>query len=333
MPWKHVLGPLCLFALMLSAGSPAWAGTVEQIETVQVGPFQIREEVEMLAYLRSRRLAQQKMGQALSDAVPELRQQLSLRQITALGMAFFETETLHLDESQAIKSKIFVDVDVTPENLLKFWTDNRFLMDYIQMHMDWVQQTESGFDAYLRLLSAAPNTGIAEALHQSQGTRLKAHYTSIVLLVESTHLLALGRHRETLSKLAEVVELAPDYHGGHYLRGIAYLLDKQYDSALQALGRAIALQPGSDSLYFLRGLTYLAQGVRYDHALADLEQVIQLNPQHAQAYYLRGVAHHHNGHCDQAKRDYDKACELGYGKACSLDCSPQAKPNRIRADF
>ncbi len=69
----------------------------------------------------------------------------------------------------------------------------------------------------------------------------------------------------------------------YYRWGNYYLIEGDYDKAIEAYSRAIDLDPAYVSAYFGRGHAYhLASS--YNAAIADYEQVIKLDPQYAVAY-------------------------------------------------
>ena len=61
--------------------------------------------------------------------------------------------------------------------------------------------------------------------------------------------------------------------------------------------------------YCNRGLARVLQG-QYDQGLADLNKALELTPNDPLALYLRGFAHFKQGRTDAAKADYEKALRL-----------------------
>src|SRR5712692_7532064 len=65
--------------------------------------------------------------------------------------------------------------------------------------------------------------------------------------------------------------------------------DKQYDDALEAYQRAVALKPIASAYYHI-GWIYNDRD-DYDQALTALQQAVRLNPNDAESYYELGYAY------------------------------------------
>ncbi|MBF0288666.1 MAG: tetratricopeptide repeat protein [SAR324 cluster bacterium] len=62
---------------------------------------------------------------------------------------------------------------------------------------------------------------------------------------------------------------------------------------------------------FQRGNTYL-RTLQYDHAIRAYSRAIALRANHAQAYHKRGTAYYFSSQWSQACGDWKKACELDF---------------------
>lgn len=90
--------------------------------------------------------------------------------------------------------------------------------------------------------------------------------------------------------------------------GISYVLSSQYNDAIDALSKAIELNPKEGLSYELRGVAYFALG-NYKQAIADYNKAIKLDPKFAMAYGGRGLTYYDLGNYKQAIDDLDKALE------------------------
>ena len=93
-------------------------------------------------------------------------------------------------------------------------------------------------------------------------------------------------------------------------QGEEYLRNRQYSEAMEALRRAIEIQPNLAVAHVQLGLTLLAVG-RVDEAMVEMKRAIVLDPNDAHAYV--GL-----GNVSRAMRRYAEAIDM-YKQATSLD--------------
>lgn len=102
--------------------------------------------------------------------------------------------------------------------------------------------------------------------------------------------------------------------GRYYTRGIEHLQNREYDRAISAFDRALALEPRSGSPwvaweYYHRGLAQYYRGER-NSALADWNRTIELDARNAFAYRQRANAYFDAGDDRRALSDYGRAIRL-----------------------
>jgi len=98
---------------------------------------------------------------------------------------------------------------------------------------------------------------------------------------------------------------------GQWVRkGNEYLAARNFDSAIDAYGKAISLDPQNATAYNNRGFVYTHHKGKFDLAIADFNKAIQLSPQFAEAYNNRGFALYNTGRHDPAIADFDRAIQL-----------------------
>ncbi len=95
----------------------------------------------------------------------------------------------------------------------------------------------------------------------------------------------------------------------HIERGVALLLEEEYEQATIEFNKAIELNPNESSAYLYRGISYGERG-EYDKAIADFTEAIELNPNSKQTYYNRGFVYERKGEYDRAIADYSQSIEL-----------------------
>lgn len=129
----------------------------------------------------------------------------------------------------------------------------------------------------------------------------------------------------------------------HYMQGLTYLKNNQWDEAIAAFDKAILTSPRDAEIYLARGRSYKEKG-DYDRAIADytkaititpfsekaylyrgitcvmtnilgralsdFNRAIEINPRYAAAYYNRGIFYHRQGKYPEAIADYSHVLEL-----------------------
>ena len=88
----------------------------------------------------------------------------------------------------------------------------------------------------------------------------------------------------------------------------------QYEAAVEACTKAIALSPFTASHYFYRGLARYRQG-RHEEALGDFDRALALDPRLASAYLYRGLCRVARGEYGPALQDYTAALGLNQDDA------------------
>jgi tetratricopeptide (TPR) repeat protein len=105
------------------------------------------------------------------------------------------------------------------------------------------------------------------------------------------------------------IQLDPKYWTAYNDRGLAYMHKKEFDKAIQDLDQAISLNPQFASAYNNRGLAYWGKR-QADNAIQDLNQAIALNPRLAMAYHNRALAWKDKREFDKALEDWDQAVKI-----------------------
>ncbi len=128
--------------------------------------------------------------------------------------------------------------------------------------------------------------------------------------------LKLGRHYVAqhdydlaINALTRAIELEPDNAHTYCRRGAARAKKEEYDEALRDFDRAIRLDFSYAGAYNNRALTYYRLGM-FKESLADYNRAIELSPDVGLFYADRGLLHHHRGEYDEAIADYTRAIDL-----------------------
>ena len=92
-------------------------------------------------------------------------------------------------------------------------------------------------------------------------------------------------------------------------KGYKYAADKQYQSALDAFNKAIAIDPNYSKAYVQRGNVYDVMG-RYEKAIQDYKKAQSIYPNNAEAYYHCGLAHGRKEKHAEAIQEFTRAIEI-----------------------
>lgn len=120
----------------------------------------------------------------------------------------------------------------------------------------------------------------------------------------------------------KAIAMDPKNVNAYNNRGLAYNNLKQYPKALADYNKALALNPKNGNVYNNRAGTYINLK-QYALAIADFDKVITFEPQYATAYYYRGYA------LFKLNRKQEAIASLQQCIECSTDknLTEQAKEN------
>ncbi len=133
----------------------------------------------------------------------------------------------------------------------------------------------------------------AEALAAFQAVSPETESYADAQLHLSYLLHRLGRLEEAIDLLEERIEKAGRPEHFSYLASL-HEDEKNFDSALAALERGLAVYPGDVGLLYQRGLLYERWGER-SAAIAAMHQVLKANPDHAEALNYIAYSHAESG--------------------------------------
>ncbi len=122
--------------------------------------------------------------------------------------------------------------------------------------------------------------------------------------------LAQGRYREALPLLKTAADMEPQHFWARLLLGICHDGLSQDVEARGCYTTSIALWPEFPWAYFNRGLVYLRQN-DYSSALADFDRVVRLRPDFSEVYVNRALAWQGLKKYQAGIDDLTRALELG----------------------
>lgn len=123
-----------------------------------------------------------------------------------------------------------------------------------------------------------------------------------------------GRLGEVIDHIRLLIDLYPSQPDLHNIAGAAYAGTGQFEQAIEAYDRAIALKSDYDEVYANRA-TALIGLKRHAEALASCDRAIRLASENAQAHSNRGIALKALDRLDEALASHDRAARLSPGSA------------------
>ena len=125
-------------------------------------------------------------------------------------------------------------------------------------------------------------------------------------------------YQRALDLIGRAIELNPNNATFYSNRGIALQELKQFDAAVASYDKAIAIQPNHAAAHSNRGIA-LQELKQLEDAVASYDKAIAIKPDYAEAYYNRGRALQELGEFEAAVASYDKAIAIrpNYAEAYS----------------
>lgn len=117
-----------------------------------------------------------------------------------------------------------------------------------------------------------------------------------------------GDYDRAIAEFSEALRLKPD-PVTFYSRAFTYSIKGEFDRAISDNTEALRLKPVYFEALFNRAGAYAAKR-DFDRAIADCSEAIRLRPDYADAYYNRGVNFTYKGEYAAAKTDYTKVLRL-----------------------
>ena len=162
---------------------------------------------------------------------------------------------------------------------------------------EFVEQYNRGLDLSKSEHYLGAVTALEKAI-QIDPTRAEAHY-----ILGRIYLVNLAWTAEAIEALQTATRLDPRDGRGHQMLGVAYFKRAQYQKAIDALTRAIELEPKVQEdypyhPYYDLGMVYLRQR-KFDTAIQSFEQAIRSDPDQIRAYHSLGNAYVRSGNVEK----------------------------------
>jgi tetratricopeptide (TPR) repeat protein len=130
------------------------------------------------------------------------------------------------------------------------------------------------------------------------------------------------------SALAAPASPQADAAKQQYEQGAKLYQQGDYEGALQALKKAVELQPRSAETHYLLGMAYYNGKKQPAEAIGEIKKAIQLNPQFGQAYYDLGLIYQAQDKPTDAEQALTRAVELAPNEQSHLALARLHERNR-----
>lgn len=143
----------------------------------------------------------------------------------------------------------------------------------------------------------------------------------------------LGKNniKQAVRDFSHALEINPNYVDALINRGSAYILQKQYNTALIDFNLALELDDSRAEIYNVRGEVYLINNMN-DQAIKDFTAAIILNPTYSDAYLNRAKAHSAKGLTEEAEYDCSQAIRTDSDKS-TYSVDPADIKNILEDEF
>lgn len=183
----------------------------------------------------------------------------------------------------------------------------------------------SGFGGYFLKIASAPQLAVAENSAASQpatGPRVSQYDEAIKENPQSGKAYSLrglaffsqGEYQRSIEDFDEAIRLSPNCASPYSNRGHTRLLLNQFPEALADFDKAIQLYPQYSQAFSGRGHVYV-KSAEYQRSIEDFDQALRLDPQNQDGYFGRALAYTMTDRDADAKKDSDRAVELGLAQA------------------
>ena len=136
-------------------------------------------------------------------------------------------------------------------------------------------------------------------------------------------------YQSAIEFLCKALNLNPRMSAALYVRGRAYIATQEFDSAIEDFNRVVELNSDHLGAYYDRGIAYNEKG-DFDHAIEDYGKVIELDSDFHTAYVSRGISYDSKGDFDRAILEFNKALELNPNYTNAYNCRGIAYAHKRR---
>ena len=140
------------------------------------------------------------------------------------------------------------------------------------------------------------------------GQEVEKHFEKGVKLINEQ------KYEEATRVLTTALETDPTHVNSRIKRAFAFLMLKDYTSAIDDYSMVLEERPELHNIYNSRGSAYM-KNKQYYNAIKDFDKVIELDEKNSEAYNNRGFCKKHTGDNDGACKDWKTSKKMGNQEA------------------
>jgi tetratricopeptide (TPR) repeat protein len=285
--------------------------------TYQASEYDSKVTCRTLALEQVKRLLLEEIGTYLESQTEVKNFQLSKDQITVLTAGVVKVEIYKEEwngKTYFVKAKISTDSDSVIKSIDRLRSDRNQMKELLEIKKrrdDLLSENE-------RLRKAlGPETDKTK-------NREQKYYSATVDKLTATEWLETGKslvlghewgrplsdeNTKAIEALEKAIELDPDLGWAYYYRALAYRMINDYPKSIEYFTYAIQKDPQIIDAYRQRAEIYSLLD-NYEQALIDYNRSIRLDPNNAWSYLKRGDFYRDNDKYNLAMKDYKKAMKL-----------------------
>jgi tetratricopeptide (TPR) repeat protein len=130
--------------------------------------------------------------------------------------------------------------------------------------------------------------------------------------------IKLKYYQEAIDDCSKAIALNVNYKEAYIYRGNAYCKAKAWELAVNDLTKSIILGTTDHTAYYWRGYAYFYQQ-NYQLAIPDFSDALKFtSDMKAEILNARGKAYNKNGQNEEACRDFNQSCKIGFKVSCEF---------------
>ncbi len=282
--------------------------------TYNMGDGETPTVAESRALLQAKRVAIEQAGTYIESYSKIKNYQLTHDEIQVLASGVMEVTILEKKRTVIedgfkfwVKIKARVSTDKI-EEMAKKVRDKSVVEDYKRLQKDYDKLAKD-----MELLKGQ----LKEIASEEENREVKVKITGeenlfqVKLLMEKgwQHYIN-GDYDSSIEALKLAIALNPNSEEGYMMLSRAYFSAGKKDLAIECLNKAIDVNPNSAKAYLNRGIHRSYTLPDYDRALEDYDRAISLDPKLTAAYLMRGWVFEKQGQFERAMKEYNEAISI-----------------------
>ncbi len=306
-----------IFFCLLLATSAAWSATQTFVReyTYEAGEADSKLSSRAMALEQVKRALLEELGTYLESYTEVKNSQLTMDQITAMTAGVVQTQIMEEKwngREYWLKAKVEADPDKVAADLENMKQNQSKIKELEEIK----RKAEEALAENQRLkkeLESAKSDQAKEKIQQTY-TANASRLSAIEWFERGAFLTAVEDYQGAVEAYGKGLALDPGFAPGFYNRGYAYNMLGRHQQAIADYDRSLALDPADHQSYFNRALSHHLLG-NYRPAVDDYGKAISLNPGDPSAFYNRAMSRLELGDRPQAAADMRTAARMGYGPA------------------